>query len=140
MNPILQIVDDLGSHLALCQEICAHVERESHLLQNGDERSTFAAYQEKKGLLPQLEESLNRIREHRNTWRNLDPVERARYAKVQELVKANQDLIMKIIVLDRENEQALLRKGLGCQRPPLAASPPRPHYVAGLYHRNAQQA
>lgn len=138
MIPALQIIDDLGSHLALCQEICAQVERESHLLRGDDERSAFASYQKKKGLLPQLEESLNRIREHRNTWRSLDPAERTQYSKVAELVKANQDLIMKIIVLDRENEQALLRKGLGHQRSPLSAPLPRPHYVAGLYHRNAQ--
>src|SRR5947207_392955 len=111
MIPALEIVDDLGRHLTLCQEICAQVERESHLLRDGDERSTFESYQRKKGLLPQLEESLNRIREHRNTWRRLDPAERAQYSKVPTLVKANQDLIMKIIVLDRENEQALLRKG-----------------------------
>src|SRR6266540_1375591 len=121
MIPVLQIVDDLASHLALCQEICAQVERESHLLRSADERSTFASYQKKKDLLPQLEESLNRIREHRNAWRRLDPAERAQYAKVPELVKANQDLIMKIIVLDRENEQALLRKGLGHRRSPLPA-------------------
>src|SRR5438046_2640785 len=125
MIPALQILDDLGGHLALCQEICAQVERESHLLRSGDERSTFALYQKKKDLLPRLEESLNRIREHRNTWRKLDPAERAQYSKVPELVKANQDLIMKIIVLDRENEQALLRKGLGHQRPPLSTPPPR---------------
>jgi len=140
MTPAFQIVDDLSGHLALCQEICAQVERESQLLQSSDEQSTFEAYRKKKGLLPQLEESLNRIREHRNTWRTLNPEERAHYSKVPALVKANQDLIMKIIVLDRENEQVLLRKGLGRSRPPTLAPAPHAHYVAGLYHRNARTA
>jgi hypothetical protein len=138
MIPALQIVDDLSRHLALCQEICAQVERESHQLRQADEKSAFASYQKKKDLLPQLEESLNRIREHRNTWRRLNPAERAQHSKVPGLVKANQDLIMKIIVLDRENEQLLLRKGLGHQPSPVSAPSPRPHYVAGIYHRNAQ--
>lgn len=134
-----QIIADLGSHLALCQDICGQVERESHLFRSGDERSAFASYQQKKDLLPKLEESLNRLREHRSTWRRLDPVERARYSQVPELIKANQDLIMKIIVLDRENEQALLRKGLGRSPSTVSVSPsPRPHYVAGLYHRNTK--
>jgi hypothetical protein len=138
MTPALQIVDDLTQHLALCQEICAQVERESHLLREGSERSAFASYQRKKDLLPQLEASLNRIREHRNAWRKLSPAERAQHAKVPGLVKANQDLIMKIIVLDRENEQALLRKGLGHQPSSQSAPSPRPNYVAGIYHRNAR--
>jgi hypothetical protein len=138
MNPALQILEDLRRHLALCQEVCAQVERESHLLCQDDERSAFASYQERKDLLPQLEESLNRIRGHRLVWQSLDPAARAQYGKLSELVKANQDLIMKIIVLDRENEQALLRKGFGYKRPSLPAPSSRPHYVAGLYHRNTQ--
>ena len=138
MNLALQIVDDLDNHLALCRQLCVHVEAENRVLRHAGESSTFACYREKKGLLPQLEESLNRIREHRNTWRSMDPAERARYSRVPALVKANQDLIMKIIVLDRENEQALLRKGFGHQRSQLPSPPPRPHYVAGLYTRNAQ--
>ncbi len=136
MNPSLQIIEDLENHVALCHEIWTHVERESHSLCQSEESS--GSYQEKKGLLPHLEESLNRIREHRNTWRRLDPAERAKYSRVLALVKANQDMIMKILVLDRENEQALLRKGLGHKHSPLPAALPRPHYVAGLYNRNAQ--
>jgi hypothetical protein len=44
---------------------------------------------------------------------------------------------MKILLLDRENQQAMLRRGLVPARhlPPPAAQ--RPHFVAGLYQRHA---
>ncbi len=43
---------------------------------------------------------------------------------------------MKIIVLDRENEQALLRRGMLPSRslPPVQRQ--RPHYVADLYRKH----
>jgi hypothetical protein len=44
---------------------------------------------------------------------------------------------MKFFILDRENQQAMLRRGLVPVRhlPPAAAQ--RPHFVAGLYQRHA---
>ncbi len=53
------------------------------------------------------------------------------------MLRQNQDLIMKIIVLDRENEQGLLRSGLlpDCQLP--SANRQRPRFVADLYRRNS---
>jgi len=49
-----------------------------------------------------------------------------------------QDLLMRVLLIDRENQQALLRRGLV---PPkhlsLAAGPQPSHYVASVYRRNA---
>jgi hypothetical protein len=42
---------------------------------------------------------------------------------------------MRILMLDRENEQALLRRGLLGPRHLPSHNAQRPHFVAGLYQR-----
>ncbi len=138
MNALNSLEADLRGHLALCQEILTLVEKESHTLHHTEEGLAFEAYQAKKNLLPRLNQSLNQIRQHRATWQKLSPVERAQFPDVPGLLRQNQDLIMKIIVLDRENEQALLRKGLVPPRQLPAAQRQRPHFVADLYRRQGR--
>lgn len=133
MNPSTTMVGDLCSHLALCQEVFTLVERESQSLRDADKGPDFESHQAKKVLLVRLNESLVQIRQHRSTWQKLGPAERARCPEVAGLLRQNQDLIMKIIVLDRENEQVLLRKGLVPPRHLPPANRQRPHYVADLY-------
>lgn len=132
------MVSDLQGHLALCQEILTLVENESHTLHHTKAGSSFESYQAKKNLLPRLNQSLNQIRQHRATWQKLSPAERAQFPDVPGLLRQNQDLIMKIIVLDRENEQALLRQGLVPPRQLPAAQRQRPHFVADLYRRQGR--
>lgn len=132
------MVTDLQGHLALCQEILALVETESHVLHHSQTGLSFESYQAKKNLLPRLNQSLNQIRQHRATWQKLSPAERAQFPDVPGLLRQNQDLIMKIIVLDRENEQALLRQGLVPARQLPAAQRQRPHFVADLYRRQGR--
>ena len=138
MNPLQTMVSDLQGHLALCQEILSLVESESQALHHTKTGPSFESYQAKKNLLPRLNQSLNQIRQHRATWQKLSPAERAPFPEVPGLLRQNQDLIMKIIVLDRENEQALLRKGLVPPRQLPAAQRQRPHFVADLYRRQGR--
>lgn len=138
MNSLDSMVTDLQGHLALCQEILALVETERHALHHSESGPSFESYQAKKNLLPRLNQSLNQIRQHRATWQKLSPAERAQHEEVPALLRQNQDLIMKIIVLDRENEQALLRKGLVPPRQLPSAQRQRPHFVADLYRRQGR--
>ena len=138
MNPLQTMVTDLQGHLALCQEILSLVESESHALHHAKTGPSFESYQAKKNCLPRLNQSLNQIRQHRATWQKLSPAERAQFPDVPGLLRQNQDLIMKIIVLDRENEQALLRQGLVPPRQLPAAQRQRPHFVADLYRRQGR--
>lgn len=138
MNSINSLAADLRGHLALCQEILAVVEQENHALHHPEAGLSFEAYQAKKNLLPRLNQSLNQIRQHRATWQKLSPAERAPFPDVPGLLRQNQDLIMKIIVLDRENEQALLRQGLVPPRQLPSANRQRPHFVAELYRRQGR--
>jgi hypothetical protein len=138
MNPDPSLVADLRGHLALCQEVLTLVESESQALRRPETDLAFATYQAKKNLLPRLNQSLNQIRQHRANWQQLDAAQRARFPEVPGLLRQNQDLIMKIIVLDRENEQVLLRRGLVPPKHLPPAQRQRPHYVADLYRRQGR--
>jgi hypothetical protein len=130
------ILTDLHEHLELCGCLLGIVQRESQTLRQTED-GLGAETAAKKDLLPALDLSLNKIRQHRIEWHKQSPLDRARETGVAALLGQIQDLIMKIIVLDRENEQVLLRKGLVPARHLPSANRQRPHYVAGLYRRQA---
>lgn len=131
------LTEALRSHLALCEGLLAVVARENQALRGSGDFVAFDFYQQRKNLLPRLEQSLTSLRNGRAAWHQLDPAARAEQPEVAALLRSNQDLVMRIIVLDRENEQALLRRGLVPPRhlPPVQRQ--RPHYVAALYRRHA---
>jgi len=135
MNPIHEIIADLRRHFAFCQEVFAIIERENYALRNPDKTPGAELHKAKRDLLPRLNDLLSKLRQHRNTWRKLTPADRAGYPEVATLLQQNQDLIMKVIVLDREKEQALLRRGLVPVRSLPSAHRQKPHYVAELYRR-----
>jgi flagellar biosynthesis/type III secretory pathway chaperone len=130
-----EIRDDLQARLALCQEVLTVIEREGHALRRADQPSLFEFHQLRKHLLPRLNQSLDTLRRHRVNWQKFSPDERARHPEIGMLLRQNQDLTMKIIVLDRENEQSLLRRGLVPARELPSVNRQRPHFVAELYRR-----
>lgn len=132
------IIQDLREHLALAEEILAIVARESEALRAEGEFPAFEFHRQRKNLLARLDRSLNALRAHRIRWQQWTPEERAGHPEVGALLRSNQELIMKIVVRDRENEQALLRRGLVPPRhlPPVQRQ--QPHYVADLYRRHQQ--
>jgi flagellar biosynthesis/type III secretory pathway chaperone len=130
-----EIVADLKQHFALCQELMVVVEREGQALRRTDTPPLFEFFQFKKTLLPRLNRSLDTLRKHRISWQKFSLDERALHPGIGMLLRQNQDLIMKIILLDRENEQLLLRRGLVPARELPSPNRQRPHYVADLYRR-----
>lgn len=135
MIPSEDIADDLKKHFSLCQELLLTVEREGQTLRRSDNPSLFEFYQLRKTLLPRLNQSLDTLRRHRVRWQKFSLDERARYPEIGMLLRQNQDLTMKIILLDRENEQCLLRRGLVPPRELPSVNRQRPHFVAELYRR-----
>lgn len=133
------LMADLTHHLQLCRELLAIVERENQVLRH-PEGTLGTEYQAKKDLLPFLDQSLNRLQRHRVERRRRGASERGPDPTTAPLLREVQDLIMKIIVLDRENEQALLRKGLVPARHLPSAHRQRPHDVADLYRRRHEAA
>ena len=135
MNTPQELVQNLHEHLWVCQELLQATEQEGQALRLPGKPSPAEFYQRKKDLLPPFNQSLDRLREHRMDWQKLSLEERARWPEVGLLLRKNQDLTMKIIVLDRENEQALLRRGLVPPRQLPSVNRQRPHFVADLYRR-----
>ncbi len=136
MNTPLPMQQDLEAHAALCGELLALATTENQSLRDlsGFKPSGHDAL--RKSLLPRLDESLDRLRSHRMSWQRLSSTERARHPEIARLIQTTQELAMKIIVLDRENEQALLRRGLVPARHLPSPQREQPGYVAGLYQRH----
>ena len=130
-----EFTHDLQAHLTLCRDILSVTEGEGRLLRHPETPSMFELYQRKKDLLPRLTESLDRLRKHREIRQAAGAGTGTRPPEIEALLRQNQDLIMKIIVLDRENEQALLRRGLVPARELPSVNRQRPHFVADLYRR-----
>jgi hypothetical protein len=136
MNSHTDIVASLRNHLALCHELLAMVTRENKAFKDADAPSPLDLYQSKKQILPRLEHSLEQIRACRLVWQRMAPEERREQPDVAQLIEQNQNLVMKIILLDRENEQVLLRRGFGPPKEKTPAARQQPHFVAGLYRRH----
>ena len=94
----------------------------------------------RKELLPRLDESLGKLRAWRHAWQKMGQAERAGRAGISSLFEAVQGLLMKVLLLDRENQQALLRRGLVPARHLPASAVQQPHCVADLYRRHAGSA
>jgi hypothetical protein len=134
----VDIVQSLRQHLAVCEELLALVMREKKVWQDPDAPPSIELYQTKKNLLPRLQNSLDAIRSARAAWQSMTPQERSQIPEAGPLLQQTQNLILRIIVLDRENEQALLRRGFGPTTQRVGAARPQqpPHFVSELYRRN----
>lgn len=129
---------DLRAHLALCEEAMALTVRENQTLGSQAGYSPFEFYHKRKDLLPRLEESLMALRKWRNRWQQASSAERASCSEVKALFQSVQTLLMKVLLLDRENQQALLRRGLlPAQHLPSQAAQ-QPHCVADVYRRHSR--
>ena len=76
------------------------------------------------------------IKRWRLLWQQSSPVERDSVVDVKALIQMLQDLIVKILQLDRENQQSLLRRGLVPARHLASCAAPPSHFVADLYRRH----
>jgi hypothetical protein len=132
------VANDLRLHLALCQEAMQLATSENQALSASTGYAPFEFHQKRKNLLPRLEESLMSLRKWRNRWQQAGPVERAGCAEVQALFLSVQSLIMKVLLLDRENQQALLRHGLVPARQLPAMASQQPHCVTDAYRRHSR--
>jgi hypothetical protein len=131
-----EIEKDLRQHLTLYREILTATERDRQVLRSSDGPPSSESTLLRKQLLARLNQSLDGLRRHRQGWEHLGVAERARHPQIGALIRQNQELIMKIIVLQRENEQGLLRQGLVPAKHLPALNQQRPHYVADLYRRH----
>jgi hypothetical protein len=84
-------------------------------------------------LLERLTDAQMRLAIHKTSWLRVPPSTRTKHPEVGHLIRQTLDLIMKTIVLDRENEQLLLRHRMVPPNRLPSANRQNPHFVARLY-------
>ena len=142
MNPPDEATDSIAAvindHLGVCSKLLALAQREAEALKNAPAFPLAEIQTERRSLLAQLESALHLLGQKQALWQKLSSERRARKPQMNQLLQTAMDTIMRILVLDRENEQALLRRGLLPTRalPPVEQS--RPHYVARLYQHHGK--
>ena len=78
-----------------------------------------------------------RVKAHKALWGQLSPTERAKSMDVSNLIKQNMDLIMKTVMLDRENEKLILQHGMAPPDQLPSSRQNNPTAVAGMYQRHS---
>ncbi len=132
------VADALREHLAVCNDLLTLAQQESEALKDPAPYPAAETRARRQELLGRLESSWSDFTSHRAQWERTHPDGGEPSPGFGALLQTALDTIMRVLVLDRENEQGLLRRGL---LPPQAlplAERERPGYVAGVYQRNAR--
>ena len=131
-EPSSGLASELNAFRALCEEALALVSHENQALLNQHDYKPGEFNQGRKRLLPELESALIRLRRHRQNYRQT-----VHSDEIKTVFQMIQSLLMKVLLLDRENQQALLRHGLVPAKHLPSVAVQRPHYVAGLYRQHS---
>src|SRR5690242_12123486 len=136
MKPNQGLMNDLTAHLARCQEALQAAEKENACLRAGSPVRSRQTNESRRQLLARLSQSLDRLRKVRADWHQL-PVELRQHDHTTgRLLRANQDLLQRAIVLSRDTERLCLEHGLFAAGDLPPANAQRPHFVRDLYSRN----
>ena len=124
---------ELRAHLTLCGELLAVVQREHQQLKAGQVDDLNGLLQAREGMLERLTHAQETLFAHKETWMALNPAQREKHPAIAALIRQDLDLIMKIVSLDRENEQLLLRHKLVPANHLPPAQRQNPNLIAQLY-------
>lgn len=131
------LISDLQAFAAVCEQVLALAIREHQALAGHGDYLPAEFFQRRKSLLPDIELLLRNFRNHRAAWQQVPPAEREDYIELKGLFQNIQGLLMRVIQLDRENQQAMLRRGLVPVKHLPSTAVQQPHYVADMYRRNS---
>ena len=136
-TPIAELSGELSRHLQLCRECLTLFTDENQALRSPHPASLRDYSEQRKRLLPRLESGLIKLRSFRQWWERMPAGQRESCGEVRNLFRDLQNLLPRLLLLDRENQQEMLRRGLfpATQLPPAASQ--RPHFVTNLYRRHA---
>jgi hypothetical protein len=137
-EPLTQdLLRALRDYFDLCHEALALFREENQALRRAQAWSPAVFNEERKRLLPRLESELIKLRSLRQGWERMPACQRESCEEITNLFRDLQNLVPRLLLLDRENQQEMLRRGLvpATQLPPAASQ--RPNFVASLYRRHA---
>ncbi|MBM3834502.1 MAG: hypothetical protein FJ403_14775 [Verrucomicrobia bacterium] len=135
-EPLETLVGELQEYFKVCDDVHAIVRRENQCLKSAEPQSIHQFQQSRKELLARLTATQMRLSVYKTSWLRSPPAVRAKQPEVSNLIRQTLDLIMKTLVLDRENEQLLLRHQMVPANRLPSANRQNPHFVARLYKNN----
>lgn len=127
---------ELGDYLEVCNQAYELVQEENRCLNSNSPREAYAKSDQRKGLLDRVAGSMVRIKAHKALWAKIPHAERMKHMEISQLIKQNMDLIMKTVMLDRENEKLMLKHGMVPPDRLPSSAQNNPGAVAGMYQRN----
>ena len=137
MTPQANLHSDLELHQKLCQALLTLSEQESQALRNNQQARLQEISGKRRALAPVLDESVERLWQHRLAHQQASTLPRpAKSPEFQSLIRQTQDLIMRAIVLDRENELGLLRRGWVPTRELAQVAAPRARQATAAYRQS----
>jgi hypothetical protein len=134
---LADLIQELRSYQELCREFLNLFIDENQALRRSQPWSPGPFTEQRKRLLPRLESGLIRLRSFRQWWERMPAGQRESCGELKDLFRDIQNLLPRLLLLDRDNQQEMLRRGVvpATQLPPAASQ--RPNFVASLYQRHA---
>lgn len=115
----------LDDHFSLCQEVHTLLLEENRILNSTQRPPDSNFLDRKRTLLPRLDAALAELQA---TWPHVPEQRRAHSSEIER----NQQKMLAILLLDRENEKLLLRYSVPAQPTPVVARPSQ-HLVNRAY-------
>ena len=131
------LLTELNEHLSVCGDAYKLVQEENKILNSPTPRDAYAHAEQRRELLERVTGSMVRVKAHKAVWEKLPPVERSKNMDISNLIKQNMDLIMKTVMLDRENEKLMLQHGMAPPDRLPSSRQNNPSAVAGMYQRHS---
>jgi hypothetical protein len=131
------LISDLRAFAGICEEILSLARREHQALSGHADYEPSEFNQKRKTLLPDIESLVRKFRNHRMAWQQIPASQREHLTELQSLFQNIQGLMTRVILLDRENQQAMLKRGVVPVKHLPSTAVQQPHYVANLYRRNS---
>ena len=120
----------------LCNDLLALAIRESRALA-GLEYQAADFYTERKSLLSRLEENLVELKNLRAGQKKLNKLEWNSSEEIKSLFSTIQRVVMKVLLLDKQNQEMLLQRGLVPANCLNSVVKPKNNFVVNLYRRHS---
>ena len=130
------LTQELRTYVALCEEILNLTLRENQALAGQTTYNASEFHEKRKNLLPNIDLFLAKLRNRRLVWQQVPTTEREQHREIKPLFESVQNLLMKVLMLDRENQQIMLRRGMVPTSHIPTTATPKPNYVASVYQRH----
>ena len=109
---LVALAHALQAHINLCGEILAAVQQEHQSLKANQVDDLTKLQNSREGMLERLTSAQGEITAHKDAWDTLSNPQKQTMPEIGQRLRQCTDLIMKIVALDRENEQLMLRNKL----------------------------